>query len=648
MAGVLRVDESLLRSAILSHTADLLRQATVSHVKATTRVDGPYVQSEGYQLPTAASPASLRERIATEAEALRARFPALAGVAADLDERVAGIAVYRGDVQTLWRDYVALLESVPERYLPRGRPKQTRCRVGFADGRLLLAMGAQQSVDMAADRALSVPDFLAAVAELRRAQRAAGRPLTVEELAALQIAYRYLDQGFRASLPYMPWGHSGFRAHQTLMSVTDPGEGHLDGTTATSANLDGVIVHVEHLERGADQDRYAVEAYRIPYPSTISKVRLNVGAEAPCSSYVGRPVFEGDPRQGMLKAVNTLAAACSALLMDGLAECKLAIERMTATEAVEFMRTMVAAVRRDRHTQILSAAFNLNTPIVDDRGGAPRLVTDRLQIGLLGIELASLGGFEKVTWDGAANSYPSRCVMEQISFADALTLVHRAHERGLLTYFSAGFRFNNLPAAVLTGVDGVGVGGAQILRYMDAKTGHHGPFIDENIATILDIRDRTEASVRGQAAQVLARLDRMRFETSISVEGDRQRSALFRAMCAAETSGDGPLRSLLASLEWVRAIELDDQHPVMAWMARLERIGTASLAARALPTRQWRETLARLRQLAGREDFAALANELAQLRSRVEDRLLDGTAGIAAALPVLAVSSGFDASEAAA
>ena len=60
-----------------------------------------------------------------------------------------------------------------------------------------------------------------------------------------------------------------------------------------------------------------------------------------------------------------------------------------------------------------SAAYNLNHALIDDLNptpnGHPRTITDKLEIGRRGIELAALGGFDKVTWDGASDSYPSKC-----------------------------------------------------------------------------------------------------------------------------------------------------------------------------------------------------------------------------------------------
>lgn len=52
-----------------------------------------------------------------------------------------------------------------------------------------------------------------------------------------------------------------------------------------------------------------------------------------------------------------------------------------------------------------SAAFNLNTPLIDDIKG--KHYTNPIEIGRRAVKLAALGGFDKVTWDGASDSYPS-------------------------------------------------------------------------------------------------------------------------------------------------------------------------------------------------------------------------------------------------
>ena len=172
------------------------------------------------------------------------------------------------------------------------------------------------------------------------------------------------------------------------------------------------------------------------------------------------------------------------------------MDSLTASEAIAYMRALSGHVLRN-HKQILSAAFNLNTPLVDDlseadaEGNYP-VITDNVAIGRRGIQLAALGGFDKVTFDGAADSYPSECIVSkhplcnlwhvadvqvlQLAFADAIELIHLSHQAGLLTYMSAGFKFGgHIPQAVFAGTDGIGIGGAQILRYMDHQTGHQGP-----------------------------------------------------------------------------------------------------------------------------------------------------------------------------
>ncbi|GAA4796292.1 hypothetical protein GCM10025785_18270 [Corynebacterium canis] len=90
----------------------------------------------------------------------------------------------------------------------------------------------------------------------------------------------------------------------------------------------------------------------------------------------------------MLKTAHTFGGAASSLFADGLTECKLSIESMTATQAIIFMRSMTAATQFDRTSQVLSAAFNINTLIVDDRsetvrqnGGQPLVIRDRIEIG---------------------------------------------------------------------------------------------------------------------------------------------------------------------------------------------------------------------------------------------------------------------------
>ena len=379
--------------------------------------------------------------------------------------------------------------------------------------------------------------FLNLISCLFENQRHEQRLPFFDEYVSLQMAFYIISkQGFINS-DIVPWGNSGFREIQTQASITDPGMGHIVGTTENLGNLNGTNVHIEFLERGKQNNREKVEPYRLPDLRKIAEVKLLTGRDTSVSSYVGRPMFEDSFDNSFIKTVHTTISVCSSIFMNGLSECKVAIERMTTTQAIKFMKAVSSNVIRDRSTQILAAAFCINYPIIDNRpnvlehhGGKPIKVYKRMDLAKLGIELAKDGGFEKVTFDGTANEYPSLPIMEQLGFKNALELVHLAHEKGLITYFSAGFRFKHLHDIVLNGTDGIGLGGAQILRYMDFSNGYQGPFKKENIEKILEINKKASNTLLGKGSLLLCRLDEMFYEKSISEKENIDRDVLFNAL----------------------------------------------------------------------------------------------------------------------
>lgn len=203
--------------------------------------------------------------------------------------------------------------------------------------------------------------------------------------------------------------------------------------------------------------------------------------------------------------------------------------------------------------------------------------------------------------------------MEQLSHAEAVELVHTAHELGLLTYFSAGFRFHHLPRAVYTGVDGVGVGGAQILRYMDYQTGFHGPFKPDNIETILKIRDEAEESELGRASMLLARLDRLYFEGCITESDNSLRFALF----AAVQQQDQPrCTQLVKQLEHVQQLPSDNDHPLIEWGKRLIYANQHELlCAKKMNVEERSNLLQRVKNSVETQDLELLAEDLSSVQS---------------------------------
>ncbi|KAH8918558.1 hypothetical protein BT69DRAFT_1338064 [Atractiella rhizophila] len=399
------------------------------------------------------------------------------------------------------------------------------------------------------------------------------------------VGYELLRSGAKLDTKDARWmGTVGFRTDtQTYVSLTDPGEGHVFGTTRKARWVKGAIVHVEHLERPGNLAREEIESYRIPSIFEFARVRLHTGSSAPNTYFVGRRVKDstsGDFSLDFIKVVNLTSAACSAAFQLGAAETKVAMDGLSASEAVAYMRALSGHVLR-HHKQILSAAFNLNSPFIDDLaepnadGEFPK-VTEQMDIGRRGIELASMGGFDKVTFDGAADTYPSYCVILQLSFQNALELVHRAHQVGLLTYFSAGFKFDHIGDAVLAGVDGIGIGGAQILRYMDNETGHQGPYTEEFIDKIDTQRDTAANSIRGKGVHLLCRLDRMFVEGSIWNEEEALRQPLYDALAAVD---EEKITKFLKDpiLKRVIALPADGENPVLGQAKRLLRPGIEPL-----------------------------------------------------------------------
>jgi hypothetical protein len=172
-----------------------------------------------------------------------------------------------------------------------------------------------------------------------------------------------------------------------------------------------------------------------------------------------------------------------------------------------------------------------------------------------------------------------------------------------LTYFSAGFKFHNLPLAIYTGVDGVGVGGAQILRFMDKRTGYHGPFIPENISKILAIRDEAAKSWLGKAAILLARLDRMYFEMSLPVDQNPYRRELFTAICQQDQSHS---EKLLAYFVEIAAMPPDTEYPLVAWAKRVLAVGKKSMLAYHQGSQEWLTLVWELQKGISTEDFDLL------------------------------------------
>ena len=147
-------------------------------------------------------------------------------------------------------------------------------------------------------------DFLPAVQRMLRKIREEGRQPTEAEYFVTHLGYLHISHGgWGVKSEPRPLGNPGFRPHtQTYMSLTDPGDGHVLGTTRFCDWLQGAIVHVEHLERPNHLPRENIESYRIPSIIDFARVRLHVGSSAPTTYFVGRAVKDsGNFHEDFLK-----------------------------------------------------------------------------------------------------------------------------------------------------------------------------------------------------------------------------------------------------------------------------------------------------------------------------------------------------------
>lgn len=108
------------------------------------------------------------------------------------------------------------------------------------------------------------PDFLSALTKNAETLREADTDPTFVDFVAYHVGYELLRAGAKLDTKDARWlGTPGFRKDtQTFVSLTDPGEGHIFGTTRRARWLKGAICHVEHLERPGNLPREEIESYR--------------------------------------------------------------------------------------------------------------------------------------------------------------------------------------------------------------------------------------------------------------------------------------------------------------------------------------------------------------------------------------------------
>ena len=390
--------------------------------------------------------------------------------------------------------------------------------------------------------------FVRRVMEMVRAYRRAGtRRLYEADRLALLRAFQSVEAGVLPPKVMLPIRTDAHRPCPTYLSLADPGIGHLMATCWDAKVLEGTIVHIETIDRGGIDSRSVIEAYRIPSIRDVARIRVLVGEDAPCSVYVGRPVFEGleNPSaargpafdHALLKVAHTVAAACSGLFALGVAECKIGMDGLTYTQAVRYMQALTGNTIRDRYRQRFSAAFNIHAKLFDDRdtGREPRAITQPMDVARMAARMTQEGGFEKVTWDGATDKAGSQPLIGQLTAAELLELVHDAHARGLETYISAGMGPEEMLVAAKVGVGGVGIG-TRLHETLENGTITH--LLMGAVRQTLTARDLGTQSEPGRAAAARAQLDWLMAAGNLPAERQPLRQGLHQGLLAFHRAGN--------------------------------------------------------------------------------------------------------------
>lgn len=429
-----------------------------------------------------------------------------------------------------WNAFVVRLDEINQRSQPRSVAKNPALWFETTVENEAIVLVTQQPLPHA-----DLADVVGVVSDMLADYREHGvDQLDPSDRLALLYAYSIVEGGTVPNQRIHPIRTDVLREYPTYLALADPGKGHLQTTVYSKEMLQGTIVHVETIDRQGNDDRQAVEPYRIPSIRDVARIRVHVGSTTPCSVFVGRPVFEGWKRgekdfvlfrQSLLKAAHTVGAACSSMFYLGVAECKIGMDGLTSNQAIEVMQAIAGNVIRDRSRQRLSAAFNINTPIMDDRGvdrANSVEVTGHTEIARLAIDLTSSGGFDKVTLDGAING-TSVPFLQQMKPEDLIDFVHHSHEKGLETYISAGMDASNIGDAVRIGIGGVGMG----IRLHEDNQVKEITHIKKDALEVLRKRNEAMTETAGKSAALLAKLDWLRSRGAIPPTEDERRDDLF-------------------------------------------------------------------------------------------------------------------------
>jgi RNA processing factor Prp31 len=134
----------------------------------------------------------------------------------------------------------------------------------------------------------------------------------------------------------------------------------------------------------------------------------------------------------------------------------------------------------------------------------------------------------------------------------------------------------------------------------------HGPYTEENIPRIMESRDEAANSFRGRGVKLLARLDAMFYEGSISEDQNCLRMDLFSALLNIDQK---KIETIISQLSDVVNMKDEGNEPLIGRAKRLYEVKRPLLKKYFESESEWQQFVSLLKSLVAAKDVDSLSEE---------------------------------------
>lgn len=232
----MQLTTGIFKRITLLSILDLIREMRISQIRKTIKSQNDFVQKEPASLPRYYTLHTLYLEIENTGKKLLFDFPELNNFSDDLYFVVNKIKKSGTNAKELLDAY-NLLVKIQDEWLNTFDHTSSSSFVVTANDTYVLIHRISDRLPVRGN--LETTEFLQEVCALMELLRSQKRKPTKDEFIAIKVAHVLVLEGRKIDYPYRSWGTSGFRDIQTYMSVTDPGEGHINGTCSDISLMRG-------------------------------------------------------------------------------------------------------------------------------------------------------------------------------------------------------------------------------------------------------------------------------------------------------------------------------------------------------------------------------------------------------------------------